>query len=194
MKKLVLHTLLAAGVFSCGASLASAAEPVLVRQAQSLACLAAQMDEAFHEDLRKIPRYRSITRAELGVRASLCQLSNVAAQFRQAVDQPGSVQELERSFGCVQEAFTCVRESMVGVPMSTDIRGMLQQFAQATCCVEHINLEAHVRYHASQPHDDHDHHGHRHGPDPHSEVHARGIFLRVPVQSSAPFIFRQPIR
>jgi hypothetical protein len=193
MKKHTLHTLLVAGVLLCGASVSLADEPLLVRQARTLACLSADMDAIYHDDLRAIPQYRSISRSEVGFRESLCQLSALAAQFRDHVDQRANAHDLERSYASVQEAFACVQANMTGVTMRTSIRGMVQQFCQGLNCVENIDLAAFARYQPAPRHDSQ--HQHQHGGEVHGGgTRAGGIYLRVPIQQSTPFLFRQPIR
>jgi hypothetical protein len=185
-KPLLLPALLAAGVLLGGAATASAEDGVLVRQSQALACLSAGMEDEFGASLRAAQRHRSPTRAELGLRESLCQLAGITAQFRRQVDRCGAVEDLERGCAAMREAFACASECTRGVAMPTHVRGMLQQYGQALACVEHLSFEAFARATPEHFH----HHHHRAGP-PATSSH--GIYFRVPATQAAPFVFRQPL-
>lgn len=187
MNKLLLHTLMAAGVLLCGSS-SSACDPVLLaRHAQNLACLASEMDASFREDLCAMHRYCPPSHAELRFQQALCQLSGIASQFRCAVDQGSTACELKRYFEAVQEAYGCVEGCAGCVKVCASICGMMQRFELSMGCLQDMGFEVTT---APNPLYGHHHHGHGEfeGATP-----SNGWF-RVPMSQSPSFIFRQPLR
>ncbi|HSI64472.1 MAG TPA: hypothetical protein VLE43_15190 [Candidatus Saccharimonadia bacterium] len=182
MKLHLLNTLLAAGVLLCGAS-ASADELILARHAQTLAVLSADMEEAFRDDLREMHKHYPPSRAEMGFREALCQLSDISGQFRRSVLLCAPACDLERGFASMQQAFACVSECSCNVRVCTEIRGMMQRFSQTMNCVQAAGFQV-VPQRGLEPH-----HHHQYFDD----SDEGRIQFRVPLPQGLPFVFRQPM-
>lgn len=178
----MLHTLIAAGVLLSGSTASAAHESTLARQAQSLACLASEMENTFVEDLRQTHRHYPVSTGELRFRESLCQLATIAGQFRCAVDRCSPCCELERGFAALQEAFDCVEGCADCVKVCACVRGMMHRFEQTMDCVEDAGF---VVTSQRQPDFEHQHYHHEHLEG----SNTGGILFRVPLPG-----FRQPTR
>lgn len=188
MKAPLLNTLVAAGVILCGSHLQASDNLILERHAQTLACLASDMESAFRDDLREMHRHYPPSRAELRFQQSLCQLASVAGQFRLGVTRCAEACEIERAFESLQEVFECVEECSDDVRVCSEIRSAMCRFEKTLDCVEEVGFEI-----ASHRHREFDHrHGHHHERLQGSNTGS--IEFRVPLPQGLPFVFRQPLR